>query len=164
MPIVSLFDNLGGVPRFLSGWVTKEISIKQNTQVINCSIGMTVTLTLTLWTMSLGDSHAFFIYFWNSHMAFIYIERSVIRKDKRWRWGRDSNPRYGLTYTHFPGVLLQPLGHLTNHSRTSFWIVAAIYNALSHNATKTAKKYEKRRKNLLPVIFTTLVAIKHQSY
>ncbi len=31
-----------------------------------------------------------------------------------WRRGRDSNPRYGLTYTHFPGVRLQPLGHLSN--------------------------------------------------
>ena len=30
-----------------------------------------------------------------------------------WRRERDSNPRYGLTYTHFPGVLLQPLGHLS---------------------------------------------------
>ena len=31
-----------------------------------------------------------------------------------WRRGRDSNPRYGYKpYTHFPGVLLQPLGHLS---------------------------------------------------
>ena len=30
------------------------------------------------------------------------------------RRGRDSNPRYGLTYTHFPGVLLKPLGHLSD--------------------------------------------------
>ena len=30
-----------------------------------------------------------------------------------WRRGRDSNPRYVLPYTHFPGVLLQPLGHLS---------------------------------------------------
>ncbi len=28
-----------------------------------------------------------------------------------WRRERDSNPRYGLPYTHFPGVRLQPLGH-----------------------------------------------------
>ena len=35
-----------------------------------------------------------------------------------WRRGRDSNPRYGLTYTHFPGVRLQPLGHLS-HSKTT---------------------------------------------
>jgi hypothetical protein len=27
--------------------------------------------------------------------------------------GRDSNPRYSFPYTHFPGVLLQPLGHLS---------------------------------------------------
>ncbi len=33
-----------------------------------------------------------------------------------WRRGRDSNPRYAQTYTHFPGVLLQPLGHLSR-----FW-------------------------------------------
>ena len=26
---------------------------------------------------------------------------------------RDSNPRYSFPYTHFPGVLLQPLGHLS---------------------------------------------------
>ena len=32
------------------------------------------------------------------------------RLDK-WRRGRDSNPRYGFPYTHFPGVRLQPLGH-----------------------------------------------------
>ena len=31
-----------------------------------------------------------------------------------WRRERDSNPRYGdKPYTHFPGVLLQPLGHLS---------------------------------------------------
>ena len=28
-----------------------------------------------------------------------------------WRRGRDSNPRYGFPYTHFPGVRLRPLGH-----------------------------------------------------
>ncbi len=27
--------------------------------------------------------------------------------------GRDSNPRYPCGYTRFPGVLLQPLGHLS---------------------------------------------------
>ena len=32
---------------------------------------------------------------------------------KIWRRERDSNPRYALTYTHFPGVRLQPLGHLS---------------------------------------------------
>ena len=31
----------------------------------------------------------------------------------KWRTGRDSNPRYGFPYTHFPGVRLQPLGHLS---------------------------------------------------
>jgi hypothetical protein len=33
-----------------------------------------------------------------------------------WRRGRDSNPRYGFPYTHFPGVRLQPLGHPSTHS------------------------------------------------
>lgn len=30
-----------------------------------------------------------------------------------WRRERDSNPRYGFPYTRFPGVHLQPLGHLS---------------------------------------------------
>ena len=30
-----------------------------------------------------------------------------------WRRGRDSNPRWLLHHTHFPGVLLRPLGHLS---------------------------------------------------
>ncbi len=30
------------------------------------------------------------------------------------RTERDSNPRYAFTYTRFPGVRLQPLGHLSN--------------------------------------------------
>lgn len=34
-------------------------------------------------------------------------------RDYRRRRGRDSNPRYPFEYTHFPGVLLQPLGHLS---------------------------------------------------
>jgi hypothetical protein len=32
------------------------------------------------------------------------------------RTERDSNPRYAFTYTRFPGVRLQPLGHLSNTS------------------------------------------------
>jgi hypothetical protein len=32
-------------------------------------------------------------------------------KERQWRRERDSNPRYGFPYTHFPGVRLQPLGH-----------------------------------------------------
>ena len=35
---------------------------------------------------------------------------------KNWRRRRDSNSRYGCPYTHFPGVLLQPLGHLSVRS------------------------------------------------
>ena len=31
-----------------------------------------------------------------------------------WRRDGDSNPRYGCPHTHFPGVLLQPLGHLSS--------------------------------------------------
>jgi hypothetical protein len=33
------------------------------------------------------------------------------QKLNSWRRGRDSNPRYGFPYTHFPGVRLRPLGH-----------------------------------------------------
>src|ERR1035437_3925673 len=45
--------------------------------------------------------------------------------DKALRRLRDSNPRYSFPYTHFPGVLLQPLGqvskkiaNLQHHSKT----------------------------------------------
>ena len=34
-------------------------------------------------------------------------------KMKEWRREWDSNPRYALTYTRFPSVRLQPLGHLS---------------------------------------------------
>ncbi len=34
-----------------------------------------------------------------------------VSSEKSWRRGRDSNPRYGFPYTHFPGVRLRPLGH-----------------------------------------------------
>ena len=37
----------------------------------------------------------------------------------KWRTGRDSNPRYGFPYTHFPGVRLQPLGHLSKRELNS---------------------------------------------
>ena len=36
-----------------------------------------------------------------------------------WRWRRDSNSRYNFLYTHFPGVLLKPLGHFTVSLQTS---------------------------------------------
>ena len=36
---------------------------------------------------------------------------SVPIQGPKWRRRRDSNPRYGFPYTHFPGVRLQPLGH-----------------------------------------------------
>ena len=32
---------------------------------------------------------------------------------------RDSNPRYGFPYTHFPGVLLQPLGQVSIFERSA---------------------------------------------
>lgn len=38
--------------------------------------------------------------------------KSLIYKNY-WRTERDSNPRYAFTYTRFPGVHLQPLGHLS---------------------------------------------------
>ena len=41
-----------------------------------------------------------------------------------WRRERDSNPRYSFPYTHFPGALLQPLGHLSRvcpKPRTGLW-------------------------------------------
>ena len=38
-------------------------------------------------------------------------------KGAGWRRERDSNPRYGFPYTHFPGVRLQPLGHLSSAER-----------------------------------------------
>ena len=38
-----------------------------------------------------------------------------------WRRGRDSNPRWGLAHTRFPGVRLKPLIHLSAKPR----IVAA---------------------------------------
>ena len=39
------------------------------------------------------------------------LQRLVI--EQGWRRGWDSNPRYGLTHTRFPSVLLKPLGHLS---------------------------------------------------
>ena len=32
----------------------------------------------------------------------------------------DSNPRYSFPYTHFPGVRLKPLGHLSSIARTMY--------------------------------------------
>ena len=40
-----------------------------------------------------------------------WVTISDYSTDGSWRRGRDSNPRYGFPYTHFPGVRLQPLGH-----------------------------------------------------
>ena len=36
---------------------------------------------------------------------------------------RDSNPRYTCAYTHFPGVLLQPLGHLSSRVFYTFGLL-----------------------------------------
>src|SRR5262245_56870434 len=44
-------------------------------------------------------------------------KRLCVRSVSSWRRGRDSNPRYAFwAYTHFPGVRLQPLGHLSVRS------------------------------------------------
>ena len=48
--------------------------------------------------------------FLRTYPLYMYIQFNLFI----WRRERDSNPRYGLTYTHFPGVLLQPLGHLSS--------------------------------------------------
>ena len=47
---------------------------------------------------------------------FIIINIIVIKqllKSSKWRTDRDSNPGDGLPPTHFPGVRLRPLGHLS---------------------------------------------------
>ena len=49
-------------------------------------------------------------------LQFLYTEGisvDFLRNFMTMRRGRDSNPRYPFEYTHFPGVLLQPLGHLS---------------------------------------------------
>ena len=38
---------------------------------------------------------------------------SPVQTSGKWRTERDSNPRTAFTVTHFPGVRLQPLGHLS---------------------------------------------------
>src|SRR5690606_4962115 len=43
-------------------------------------------------------------------LEFINYSISILSS---WRRERDSNPRYGFPYTRFPGVRLQPLGHLS---------------------------------------------------
>lgn len=45
---------------------------------------------------------------------------------KNWRRGRDSNPRWGLAHTRFPGVRLKPLIHLSealdySHRKRDIW-------------------------------------------
>ena len=47
---------------------------------------------------------------WPSFSAWAHMQR-----------GRDSNSRYGCPYTHFPGVLLQPLGHLSKNEISKGW-------------------------------------------
>ena len=49
-----------------------------------------------------------------SHSARSGAAQRAARQAHQWRRGRDSNPRNGFKpFTHFPGVLLQPLGHLS---------------------------------------------------
>ena len=46
----------------------------------------------------------------------------------------DSNPRYSFPYTHFPGVRLKPLGHLSSIARTMYiwsFFVYKIHHAFS---------------------------------
>ena len=50
---------------------------------------------------------------------------------KKWRRERDSNPRYSFPYTRFPGVLLQPLGHLSIVlSKRSYVVLAHLCNEI----------------------------------
>ena len=42
-----------------------------------------------------------------------YYPHKILFLFASWRRGRDSNPRWTFTHTHFPGVLLRPLGHLS---------------------------------------------------
>ena len=44
-------------------------------------------------------------------LYFIYIKQLL--KASKWRTDRDSNPGDGHPPTHFPGVRLRPLGHLS---------------------------------------------------
>ena len=45
--------------------------------------------------------------------------KCVTSRPQIWRRERDSNPRSGVKpLTHFPGVLLQPLGHLSSNRRS----------------------------------------------
>ena len=46
-----------------------------------------------------------------SYIYFINIKQLL--KDSKWRTDRDSNPGDGHPPTHFPGVRLRPLGHLS---------------------------------------------------
>ena len=41
------------------------------------------------------------------------MKNNFKEKNKLLQRGRDSNPRNSFPFTHFPGVLLQPLGHLS---------------------------------------------------
>ena len=43
---------------------------------------------------------------------------SVPTQGLKWRRGRDSNPRYALTYTPLAGARLQPLGHLSSAAKS----------------------------------------------
>ena len=42
-----------------------------------------------------------------------FINIKQLLKDSKWRTDRDSNPGDGHPPTHFPGVRLRPLGHLS---------------------------------------------------
>ena len=46
-------------------------------------------------------------------LYFNFIDIKQLLKSSKWRTDRDSNPGDGHPPTHFPGVRLRPLGHLS---------------------------------------------------
>ncbi len=59
-------------------------------------------------------------------LSFYLQSQTVLTPQARhpfnWRRERDSNPRYAFTYTRFPGVLLQPLRHLSEIKGTVYFL------------------------------------------
>ena len=65
-----------------------------------------------------------------------------------WRRGRDSNPRYGFPYTHFPGVRLRPLGHPSTRcvdQREAGAIASAAPRAQAVLAARAARAHRQRQ-------------------
>ena len=61
-----------------------------------------------------GEPIAWRAYVNNFPCFFGFMTQGDIRKLGYWRRDRDSNPGDGFPPTHFPGVRLRPLGHLSN--------------------------------------------------